>query len=178
MGFGGSLVNDAVKFDFVLEGAGWANCSLTVGAQAFEMSGVSYCTDALGDLIRVATLMAAGHNVATISFDGEPREWRWMFQRHWFDDLKGRQEGLRIRILGFYDISEQAPEAEGQLKFEAACDPDDFARAVEQVADRIWSELGTAGYAQVWGMEPFPTRALVALKAALASPPEFTTMLT
>jgi hypothetical protein len=171
------LVIDDVEIDLALTGHGWADCHFRVGDSSFKMTGVSYCTDALGDLVRAATLMATGHNLASISFDGEPREWRWMLHRHWLDDHKRPQQGLRIRILGFEDIYRHAPEAEGQLEFDAVCDPDDFARAVERVADRIWNDLGETGYAQVWGTELFPKRGLLALKAALASPPEATVFL-
>ncbi len=167
-------MTDAVKVDFALQGAGWADCRLEIGLSVLEMKGVSYCTDALGDLVRVAALIAAGHHAGTLSFDGEPREWRWILERHWSDDLKGVEPGLRIRIFGFPDIYRHAPESEGHLEFEAVCGPDSFALAVERMAESLWDALGADGYAEVWGAAPFPERALAGLKAVLGSPEKTT----
>ena len=177
-GLGDGLVTDAVEIDLAFTGLGWADCRLRVGEKSIEMSGVSYCTDALGDLVRVAGLITAGHASASFSFDGEPREWRWVLKRYWRDDPERRRQVLSIQVLGFPDMNARSPESEGALEFEAECDPDDFAWAVQQLAERVWNDLGPDGYAEVWGdMASFPSRALAALRAALALPPEPTIIL-
>ena len=165
-------MTDPLKIEFEMIGHGWAKCSLHFGGQPYEMNGVSYCTDALGDIVRVAVLMVTGHHAGRLSFDAEPMEWRWVLNRHWQDDANLSREGLRLRILTFQDIYAEQPDDQGAPEFEAICEPEEFARAVVWAASKVWEEVGAEVYAKTWRGIPFPSRALAALKAALDLPPD------
>ena len=77
---------------------------------------------------------------------------------------------MRLRVLSFDDcISVKRPEPEGQLLIEGHVIADDFARAVQTVAQGIWDTYGAAGYNEAWiGQRGFPLRGLKALDAALS----------
>jgi hypothetical protein len=55
---------------------GWSDFKLTVGDVAVDIGPFGYCTDALGDLVRAALMLATSDYCVEVSFDGEPREWR------------------------------------------------------------------------------------------------------
>jgi hypothetical protein len=69
-------ISDPVSIAFRLTGHGWARFTLRIGHAAIEVGAFGYCTDALGDLVRAALMIATSGRYAEASFDGEPREWR------------------------------------------------------------------------------------------------------
>lgn len=140
-------------------GAGWADCILSVGANTFPMDGVSYCTDALGDLLRAALQIATGGREATCAFDREPHEWRLVLQRDVDPDH------LFLRILEFPDFHRDAPTEAGDECFRAECAALEFTLSVERAATALLAEKGEGAYQEWWGM-PFPHVAPTALKAA------------
>jgi hypothetical protein len=141
---------------------GWSNFKLTVGDIAVDIGPFGYCTDALGDLVRAALMLVTSDYRVEVSFDGKPREWRLIIDEGWKPEL-------RLRILSFGDcISVKRPETEGQLLIESHVTADDFARAVQIVAQGIWDTYGAAGYNEAWiGQRGFPLRGLKTLDAAL-----------
>jgi hypothetical protein len=148
----------AVSIVYDLGRLGWSNFKLTVGDDAIDIGPFGYCTDALGDLVRAALLLATSDYRAEVCFDGEPREWRLVLDEGW-------RPALRLRV---YDNS-KAPEADGQLVMENHVTADDFARAVQKVAQHIWDTYGAAGDNEAWnGERGFPLRGLRALDAALS----------
>jgi len=76
-----------VSINYDLGRHGWSNFKLTVGDVAVEVGPFGYCTDALGDLVRAALMLATSDYRAEVSFDGEPREWRLVIDEglglHW-----------------------------------------------------------------------------------------------
>ena len=135
---------------FLLEGAGWATLTLAVGPTAYSLDGVSYCTNALCDLVTTARSVLNGHE-ASCFFDGEPTEWV----------LSARPDGAP----GWIELclTEDAEE-----KLAARCEARAFAAAVAREAARLLQDHGTAGYEELWTMHPFPERELQLLQQALA----------
>jgi hypothetical protein len=154
----------AIFIDLRLTGSGWAELELRSGHQSFTVDGVSYTTDALGDLLRAALMIATGAWSASVSFDGEPRESRLIAGNFW--DAASRRRRFCVRVLEFADIASKQPDEEGVPVFEAECEARDFAAAVRDAARRLW-EVGADGYR--WRDIPFPLRALRALETALAT---------
>ena len=152
-----------VVINYHLGKYGWSSFRLKVGTQTTDIGTFSYTTNALDDLIDLATKLVTSTEQAQISFDGEPFEWRMIVDQ-------GAPPERRLRVLTFNDILHHQPDAAGNLDFEAQINPHDFARAVQKAAHRIWSRYGEKGYRKAWiGDRGFPTTALQALDAALLS---------
>jgi hypothetical protein len=160
-------VTDTTSIDYQLGQNGWSRFQLNVGTSSVVVGPFGYCTDALGDLVRAALVIATSGWRAEVSFDGEPMEWRlivgpYAAQSGWTD--------FRLRVLTFPGaIGPPSPEAEGNKLFEAQCTADSFVHAVLRAAEAVWDECGADGYDRVWGGPfGFPLRALTALKAAIS----------
>lgn len=139
---------------------GWAHFELALGDEELEVGPFGYCTDALGDLVRAALQLATSAYGAEVSFDGEPCEWRLIVDEGWKPEM-------RLRVLFFQDG--ELAETEGKLLIEGTVSADDFARAVQNVAQGIWDTYGADGYNDAWiGQRGFPLRGLKALDAALS----------
>lgn len=155
--------SEAVKITIKDGGPGWADYVLAIGSKTFVMEGASYCSDALGDLLRAALQIAAGGREATCGFDREPQEWRLHLQR----DVDSRR--LFVGVLEFPDFQGNAPIEAGEECFRSECDAREFTLAVEDAARAVFSDKGDVGYREWWNM-PFPEGALAALRAAHEMP--------
>lgn len=158
------MAESRVHINLNLKAAGWASLEIRAGEKSHTIEGVSYTTDAVGDILRMGLSIATGAWQARASFDGEPVEMR-LIAEHIFDHQAG-QKYVRLRILGFADIYAHQPDEAGFLEFEAECDVEDFTHAVYEAASQMWEELGTNFK---WGLHPFPLKALRALEIALAT---------
>ncbi len=69
-----------VSVDYQIEQHGWASFTLTVDDLRVKVGAFGYCTDALGDLIRAALMVATNGSFASVSFDAEPKEWRVLLE--------------------------------------------------------------------------------------------------
>jgi len=159
-------VTDAVRIDYQLGKNGWSHFQLNVATDSIVVGPFGYCTDALGDLVRAALVIATSGLRAEVSFDAEPMEWRLIVGP--YPALYGWTD-FSLRVLTFPDASgPPRPEAEGHKLFEAECSADGFVVAVLRSAEAVWEEYGVDGYDRVWGgPRGFPLRALTALKAAI-----------
>jgi hypothetical protein len=158
------MASEEVCIHYELGQHGWAQFQLNVGTDSIVVGPFGYCTDALGDLVRAALMIATSGWRAEVSFDGEPTEWRLIAGPHW-DPTQSRWTDFRLRVLIVYDSS---PGTEGEKVFEAQCSADAFVHAVLRAAQAVWDKYGADGYDGVWGgPRGFPLRALSALKAAL-----------
>jgi hypothetical protein len=119
----------------------------------------SYLDDALGDLLRAVRAIAQGAPSACASWAEEPGEFRWLFDR-----TAGR---LRIRILWFDELWSDAPEGQGELRFDATCEAAQAVRAGAGAARRVIDRYGEVGYRARWVEHPFPTDERTALEALL-----------
>jgi hypothetical protein len=123
-------------------------------------------TDPLDDFLRAALLIATGAYEVEFRFDGEPDPW-WMWRLRQ-DVLAHPVRGeLKVKISRWDLPPEGSPEASPEVAFEAICDPDLFAFAVVSAARSLLDKHGPDGFLAQWG-GPFPTRALVAIEAALS----------
>lgn len=140
----------------------WSHCRINCDGRVIEIE-FGDCSDAVGDLLRTALLIATGAPSATCSFDGEPYEWRLTLD--WTLEWPNR---LDVQIRGFPDIYARAPNEEGELLYSIVCRPDDFARAVARAGQALLDELGIEGFDARWRPNRFPIRALRSLQAALS----------
>ncbi len=152
----------AIAITYDLGRHGWSKFKLTVGDNALDIGPFGYCTDALGDLVRAALLLATSGYCAEVRFDGEPFEWRLVIDEGWKPEL-------RLRVLTFGDCIAEQPETAGTLALEGHVTADEFARAVQLTTQGIWDKYGAKGYNEAWnGPRGFPLRGLRALDAALS----------
>jgi hypothetical protein len=160
-------VSEEVCIDYELGQNGWSRFRLTVGTASVDVGPFGYCSDALGDLVRAALMIATSGWRAEVSFDSEPMEWRLIIGPYW-DAAQSGWTDFRLRVLTFPSASNPpSPAAEGDNVFEAKCSPDSFVHAVLRAAQAVWNEYRADGYDRVWGGPcGFPLRALSALKAA------------
>jgi hypothetical protein len=160
-----------VSIEYTLGQHGWSSFKLTAGDKTIDIGEFGYCTDALGDLVRAALLIAANGSRAEACFDSEPMEWRLVVERDWTQGLPAT--ALRLRVLTFDSFWPEAPASDGKVMLDAYVAADAFADAVRTAAQRIWDTYGPHGYDDAWnGMNGFPLRALKALKAALTEQDE------
>jgi hypothetical protein len=154
-------VSEKVWIQYELGQHGWSRFQLNVGTASFVVGPFGYCTDALGDLVRAALMIATSGLGGEVTFDGEPTEWRLVIGPCWNPSQPGSTD-FRLRVFKTYPPS-QEPE------FEAQCSPDSFVQAVLRVAQTVWDEYGIDGYDKAWGGPcGFPLRAFTALKAAIS----------
>ena len=154
---------DTVCIDYQLGKNGWSRFQLTVGTVSVVVGPFGYSTDALGDLVRAALMIATSGWRAEVSFDAEPMEWRLIVGP--YPALSGWTD-FSLRVLTFPDASGlPLLEAEGHKLFEALCPAEGFVHAVLRAAEAVWDEYGADGYDRVWGGPcGFPLRALTAFK--------------
>jgi hypothetical protein len=115
-------------------GHGWANLEFNIADRRFVAEGISNTSDAIGDLLRSAIMIATGAPNAAISFDREPTEWRLVL-RSLLDVATGLGP-VQIRLLEFPDVYAAQADAEGTEVFKADCPALDFSRAVLEMANR------------------------------------------
>ncbi len=157
-----------VFINYIIKEHGWASFRLKVEETEVEVGEFGYCTDALGDLVRAALMIATSGRYVSVSFDGEPFEWRLLLGTDWSSEIAPRK--IQIRVKTFPDIGLRTAEGQGVLIFDKETTPDAFGRAVLVAAETIWQQYGPDGYNQAWRsiLNGFPLRALHALKIALA----------
>ena len=79
----GEAMSEKVCIQYELGKNGWSNFRLNVGTASVVVGPFGYCTDALGDLVRAALMIASSGWRAEVSFDGEPMEWRLIVGPYW-----------------------------------------------------------------------------------------------
>ncbi|MGW4169591.1 hypothetical protein ACWEGX_22050 [Streptomyces chartreusis] len=101
-------MTSGLQFSWELSGSGWATC-LIQDASSERKNIVSYCTDALAELLRGVAGLYGPIPVQRFSFDLEPAEVRWV--------LRGRGSDVGLAIYRFPDMSASfdASDQEGTL---------------------------------------------------------------
>ena len=164
---------ESVTIAYLLEQHGWASLNVRVGGSEVEIGSVGYCTDALGDLVRAAVAIATGAMTAQVIFDGEPTLWGIVIQDGWQSALRPQSYRFSVRSRSRDDgTSPSQVSSWSDVVAEGYITADAFAMAVSEAAHLVLTEHGEEGYLARWDMHPFPARALVALDAALAAPPQ------
>ncbi|RSS53236.1 hypothetical protein [Streptomyces sp. WAC01280] len=146
-----------LQFSWELGGSGWAAYRIADTA-AEQKHIVSYCTDALADLLFGVTGLYGTSSVQRVSFDLEPAEVRWRLRRRGAD--------VYIAIYSFPDVSTSwdAPDGEGTLSWSSSQPRRVFSHAVMEAAQAVLSLHGEAGYLEKWHRYPFPVAALQDLR--------------
>ncbi|MFD9610555.1 hypothetical protein ACFWWS_14430 [Streptomyces sp. NPDC059083] len=146
-----------LQFSWELSGSGWATCRIADSASE-QKHFVSYCTDALADLIhRVAGLYGPA-SVQRVSFDLEPAEVRWV--------LRGQDSDVSIAIYEFPDMSTSydKPDSEGELVWRSKQPRSLLSHTVMEAAQDVLRIHGEDGYRAKWVQHPFPVAALQDLR--------------
>ena len=152
-----------LSITYSLTGAGWSRCSLTFADQTCNIS-ASYLSDALGNLILSALGMMQGYGSMAFGFDEEPGEYRWVIRR-----IDGNT--MNLRILEFPQLWGNEPDSAGEELMNIELPIEDYAKAVEQVADSLFTEHGESDYLNKWVEHAFPTDLLALLKQSFPKPP-------
>jgi len=146
-----------LQFSWELSGAGWATCRIADGSSE-RKDHVSYCTDALADLLHGVAGLYGPRSVQRFSFDLEPAEVRWVLRSH--------GQGVEILIYRFPDMSMSfdLPDDEGELSWSSTQPRSVVGHAVVEAAQTVWQQHGEEGYRKKWMQHPFPVSALQDLR--------------
>jgi hypothetical protein len=128
----------------------WCRLAGPGSIEAGILDGVSHTfptastiSDGMGDLLRAGITLLEGAEKATCSWEEEPGEYEWVFERN--------GEELDLRILWFEDQFERKPEDPGEPRFSTHCM---LMRVASQVRDQFQKLLDDAGperYQREWG---------------------------
>ncbi|MGW3460963.1 hypothetical protein ACWDE9_15830 [Streptomyces olivaceoviridis] len=132
-----------------LVGHGWARCHLADGSNDASLA-ISYCTDALADLVAATGGSYGQGRSSRFFFDAEPQEFRWVLCRG--------DGAIRVTIYKFPDVavSPDLPDTDGTVIWESTYPRCTFSHAVLDAAQSVLSKHGEAGYRAKWGLHPFP----------------------
>ncbi len=151
-----------VEFVYRLTGTGWATAQLADGHGSADIT-ASYLSDALGNLLAAVIALLDGAAEARCSWDLEPGENRWVFERVGSD--------VHLRILGFRGRRKPGPDQGGTVLFETDERLTVMAAAIADGAEAVVAEYGEQGYLDHWLLHPFPTAPLAMIRTRLAPQP-------
>ncbi|WP_121828098.1 hypothetical protein [Streptomyces sp. S1] len=146
-----------LQFSWELSGSGWATYRIS-DAAGEQKNFVSYCTNALADLLYGVAGLYGESSAQRVSFDLEPAEVRWRLRRQGAD--------VDIAIYYFPDMhaSWGAPDEDGRLSWSSTQPRRVLGHAVMEAAQTVLSLHGEAGYREKWVQHPFPVAALQDLR--------------
>ncbi|MFF6873661.1 hypothetical protein [Streptomyces sp. NPDC012450] len=147
----------SLHFSWELSGSGWATCSIWDGS-AKHRDVVSYCTDALADVLKGVKGLYGPHGIQRFSFDLEPAEARWILRR------RGSAVDITIRHFPEMSASFDAPDEKGTLVWMSTRPRTFLSHTVLMAAERVLRTHGEDGYLKKWRLQPFPTTELKALR--------------
>ncbi|WP_407562811.1 hypothetical protein [Streptomyces sp. 184] len=140
-----------------LSGIGWATWRIKDGSAEWEES-VSYCTDALSDLLHGVAGLYGTLAVQRFSFDLEPAEARWV--------PRSRGVEVDVAIYRFSDMSASfdSVDEDGVLVWGSTQRRAVLGHAVLHAAQSVLRLHGENGYLEKWVRHPFPVAALQDLR--------------
>ncbi|MEA3010130.1 MAG: hypothetical protein QOJ91_1822 [Sphingomonadales bacterium] len=168
-------MGSALELDFRISGAGWADLRISKGGQRHEIDGISYLTDALDDLLRLGVAMATDSICDWTQFAHEPGS-TVLLAENGFLKQADPMTRCRLSVISWPGSGRHEPTWSGLqeagrefiLDLESR---DELPGAILAAADRLKEDLGIEGYSKQWsGRLGFPSRAVAALRAALATP--------
>ncbi|MFE2334527.1 hypothetical protein [Streptomyces coelicoflavus] len=138
-----------LRFSWELTGSGWARYRIA-DARSERPDIVSYCTDALSDLLRAVASLYGAADAPRVSFDLEPAEVRWRLQR--------QGANVEITIYRFRDMSQSwnAPDDEGTRCWSSNQPRAALGHVVLEAAETVLRLHGEAGYREKWIQHDFP----------------------
>jgi hypothetical protein len=139
----------AIQLKWELVGRGWAKCQLSDDAKQVSLV-VSYCTDALADLVAATGELYGQRRTTRFFFDAEPQELRWV--------LRQTDGVIALTVYRFPDVavSPDLPDTDGRMIWESAHPRSAFSHAVFEAARNVLTEHGEVGYHAKWVLHPFP----------------------
>ncbi|WP_326626142.1 MULTISPECIES: hypothetical protein [unclassified Streptomyces] len=148
---------DDLQVSWELSGSGWARFRIA-DSTAERTDVVSYCTDALADLLGGVAGLYGPSTDQQVSFDLEPAEVRWR--------LRCRGTNLVITVYRFPDLNSSwdAPDEEGTLVWSSTQPRPVFTHAVMEAAQAVLELHGEVGYREKWIQHSFPVAALQDLR--------------
>ena len=161
---------------YSLKGHGWADLEISIGGETRLIEGISYCTNAFDDLIRMGLQIATDTGFACVLFDHEPATTILVAETGWWagsDWIVGARLGA---IEGAtHDVREPTwssiKDIPRQFEFTIGS-RDALARLFLDMAKKVEREYGVDGYEERWaGDLGFPVRAMAALERALSVEP-------
>ena len=161
---------------FKLKGFGWAELEIASEDGTLVVPSISYCTNALDDLVRIGIDIATDKWFGIALFDHEPTLTAVAAQTSWIESNTW-SPGARLSVIreiahpfeptGSW-LNSQTPDFE--LDFDSR---DALARLFLDCALKVREEHGEEGYRKLWGGQfGYPTRAVAALQAALSTAPQ------
>ena len=151
-----------VRFEYRLTGRGWSAATISARGQTAHLS-ASFLSDALGDLARAVIALLRGAERASLDWQEEPGDYRWLLTRE--------AERLVIRVLWFDDTFSRASDDRGRLVFETECRLMDFAGQLKSQLQYLLEHVGSTGYKQQWVQQEFPLAEYETLRQLLRSHP-------
>ena len=163
-----------VRLDLSLQGSGWAQLEIVSPQGTTVIEAISYCTNALDDLVRAGLDIATEKGIGAAIFDHEPALSALVAETSWIEN-NDWCSGARLSVIrdlpGWIEPSfkwRASVEADAIISVGSR---DELARLFLDMASRLLQEHGEDGYEKLWGgQRPFPRRAVVALEAALNCP--------
>src|SRR5262249_44344204 len=138
---------------------GWADLRLRVGSESFTVEWVSYSTDVIGDLLRLALVITTGAYTASVYYDHEPSVSRLTCS------VVG--DVVTLHVFELDDAEAMVRNEQGTMVFFVDCDRDELAAAILSMARKfLASDSDTATWG---GRYEYPARALDALEFVLSS---------
>lgn len=148
-----------MEFTYHLTGIGWAEARVSAGSSSARIT-ASYLEDALGVLLEAVGLVLEGAQQARCSWEEEPGEYRWIFDRAGSD--------VRLRVLAFRDRDLDESDDQGVIIFETSQPLREMAAAIADGAQAVLDEYGEEEYLRRWMDAPFPLGHLEMIRARLA----------
>jgi hypothetical protein len=149
----------SASLTYELTGHGWSECTVRADERAVTVT-ASYLSDALGSLSDAVLAVLLGSRTAKASFDEEPGEYRWVFDRV-------SEDRIRVRILSFDELWAHRPDEEGKVLLDTECRLWTFAGALLSELQRLLAKYGESGYRERWGEHPFPLTQMKRIEEAL-----------
>ncbi|WP_129841107.1 hypothetical protein [Streptomyces sp. RFCAC02] len=150
------MTND-LRFSWELSGSGSATyCIKDQHSERKDI--VSYCTDALADVLHGVAGLYGPVAVQRFSSDLEPAEVRWVLRR------RGTKVDVAIHYFPDMFASFDVPDREGVLLWGSTQQRGAFAHAVMQAAQSVLQVHGEDGYRTKWVRFAFPVAALQDLR--------------
>jgi len=148
----------AVKIDYRVADAGWADCDLVINGNATSVE-ASYLGDALRELVEATLAAVEGLAYSVAHFYDEPGECRFV--------LEPQSDRVRVRILEFTETWSEEPDEAGTVRLDEICALREFAEAVLAAAKTVLDTHGPEGYLDKWVRHEFPSETVYKLRRAL-----------
>lgn len=157
---------------------GWSDLDLRIGDERLRIESFSYIKNSFHDiaLAGVSAACGGGQALCQFSLNGEPTEWRWTINNLFRKGL-GYYSHVVVEEFpsdSFFSIDgegryQTTRSAESEVIFNAFCSSEELALAIRRAFLPLEKD-GILEFEKKWGLNPFPTRTLAALDAALDTP--------